>query len=305
MPVLVASPELSTKLLATIQPMNGKGIKEKKIPAGQWHAGSPLRFSVNLQPGKVTARNVIGFIEAQDSARIDEYIVVGAHYDHMGVEVKRGDTLVMNGADDNASGTAALLELAAHLASGDDKPACRVIFIAFDAEEQGLKGSYLFTQENEDILDNTRLMINLDMVGRLNHKNKLTVFGANSWEGGVDVVQAHAPLYHFKTKHKKKLPVMYSSDHYHFNRASVPHVFFYTGKHRDVHKHTDTADKINVEGISLVVGLSADVLLQVDRLEEVKHVPVKQGGLSRAMVPAMVEMAKTHVMFYQVPARAK
>ncbi|MCA9053509.1 MAG: M20/M25/M40 family metallo-hydrolase, partial [Planctomycetaceae bacterium] len=145
----------------------------------------------NLIIKRVDVANVVGVLEGEGPLA-DETIVIGAHYDHIGFggegSLSPGSHEIHNGADDNASGTAALIELARRLAARDEKPARRLVFIAFTGEERGLLGSAQYVKEPLFPLEQTIVMFNMDMVGRL-EDDKLTVFGAGTsprWETLLD-----------------------------------------------------------------------------------------------------------------------
>lgn len=202
--------------------------------------------------GGVTGRNVIGLLRGSDPARRDEVVVVGAHYDHIGTGVtgslspeRRGE--VHNGADDNASGTAALLEIARQLAARP--PARSVLFIAFSGEELGLLGSAHYVREPVVPIHRTVAMLNLDMVGRLRDGRLLALGAATATEfpaildslnqtAGFDL-RASGDGYG-------------RSDHASFYLAKVPVLHFFTDLHDDYHRATDEAHRINADGLAQV-----------------------------------------------------
>jgi hypothetical protein len=182
-----------------------------------------------------TGRNVIGVVKGTDS---DEAVVVGAHYDHLG----ESDKGICRGADDNASGTAVVLEVARRLAA---KPSRRTVVIAFfSGEEMGVLGSRAYVTKPVVPLEKTVAMINLDMVGRL--QSKLIVFGVDSGDKFQEYLD-ESPL-----KIVTKSDPIGPSDHTSFYVKGVPAVHVFTGSHKDWHKPTDTPDKLNVEGMRLV-----------------------------------------------------
>lgn len=213
-------------------------------------ADAPSVASTGL--GGVTGRNVIGILRGSDPARRNEVVVVGAHYDHIGTGVvgslspeRRGE--IHNGADDNASGTAALAEIARQLAARP--PARTVIFIAFSGEELGLLGSAHYVREPVVPMSRTVAMLNLDMVGRLREGRLLALGAATATEfpaildslnqtAGFDL-RASGDGYG-------------RSDHASFYLAKVPVLHFFTDLHDDYHRATDEAHRINADGLAQV-----------------------------------------------------
>jgi hypothetical protein len=180
-------------------------------------------------------RNVIGIVKGTEG---DEAVVVGAHYDHLG-ESEKG---ICRGADDNASGTAVVLEVARRLAA---RPAKRTVVVAFfSGEEMGVLGSRAYVAKPLVPLEKTVAMVNLDMVGRLG--SKLIVFGVESGDRFQEYLD-ESPL-----RIVSKGDPIGPSDHTSFYLKGVPAVHVFTGSHKDWHKPTDTPDKLNIEGMRLV-----------------------------------------------------
>lgn len=235
---------------------------QKKIDA------SKKPYSIALQNTKVTlstevkevekvGRNVVGYLEGTDPNLKNEYIVIGAHYDHLGIDqlktssmYKGTDLQIHNGADDNASGTTGLLELAEKFGAHKNELKRSLIFIAFSGEELGLLGSAYFTNNSPIAVDKIVAMLNMDMIGRLNEEKSLTVIGAGTssiWKN----------LLNEKNKYDFKLSLndggSGGSDHQAFTNKNIPVLFFFTGTHSDYHKPSDDSDKINLAGQSDVV----------------------------------------------------
>ena len=195
-------------------------------------------------------RNVLAVLPGSDPELSKEVIVIGAHYDHVG----RGNQTnsfgpfgyIHNGADDNASGTAALLELIEAFSSLTPAPRRTVLFAFWDAEEVGLLGSKHWARQPTRPLNDIRLVLNVDMLGRL-REGKLTVMGWRSAAGLRARLTAVNPL---GDLHYLYTPtVIADSDHYPFYEAGIPSIHFDTGKHEDYHRPSDDADKLNYEGI--------------------------------------------------------
>ena len=228
---------------------------------------------VNLKFEKETATNVIGFIEGSDPILNKEYIIIGAHYDHLGYGGHMSGSLnpdsmqIHNGADDNASGIAGILELSHKLMTNKKLLGRSVIAICFDAEEKGLLGSKFYTQTPTKDLEQTAIMINMDMIGRLNEK-PITVGGvgsAKTLSETIEVVQKNHTL-----KIDKNISGMDfgRSDHASFYREDIPVLFFFTGAHQDYHKPSDDWDKIDYQGEKEVLNFVYDLIVQLSTNKE-------------------------------------
>lgn len=254
---------LDTSLTATA---GDAGIPVVTLSRG---AGSALldgkhrvSLSVDLDHRTETVRNVVGVIRAGAPDRFPGAVLVGAHYDHVGMggatSLSPDSRETHNGADDNASGTAALLEVARLLAGRRGELKRDVYLAAFSAEEIGVLGSTAFTRRPTGGLKMEELvaMLNMDMVGRL-RGNDLSVLGAESAEEWKDLVPPACE--------RAGLACSLGgdgygpSDQYPFYAAGVPVLHFFTGVHEDYHKPSDDADKINAEGGARVAALVADV----------------------------------------------
>jgi hypothetical protein len=221
-------------------------------------------LKIELEKQTVDAYNVVGIIEGRDPQLKREAIVIGAHYDHLGHggagSLAANSTDIHFGADDNASGTSAIIELARRFAKEKDNKRT-IVFIAFGGEEEGLLGSKYYTEHPVFPLENTVAMINLDMVGRLKD-NKLTVGGIGTASEMKDLVE------------KKNLPALFTlqlnedgfgpSDHSSFYAKKIPVLFFFTGTHLDYHKPSDTADKINYDGLLKITDYIEQIAKQID-----------------------------------------
>ncbi|MEQ8423534.1 MAG: M28 family peptidase, partial [Cyclobacteriaceae bacterium] len=192
----------------------------------------------------IVGRNVVGIIDNPG----DEIIIIGAHYDHLGYggfnSLHRGDSLVHNGADDNASGVAVMIQLAELLKNEEIKK--DLIFIAFSGEEEGLWGSNYFSKNPTVDLSKATAMINLDMVGKLDEQKSLAIHGTGtspSWEGILN--RANVDSINLMFRESGVGP----SDHTSFYLQDIPVVHFFTGQHEDYHKPGDDAEKLNYDGM--------------------------------------------------------
>ena len=247
-----------------------------------------IGFRVNLIKNQADAYNVVGILEGTDATLKNEAIIIGAHYDHLG----RGGSgsLAVNskeihyGADDNASGVSAMLELVRRF-SAERKNKRTIIFIAFGGEEEGLLGSKFYVNNPAFPLAKTVAMINLDMVGRLKDE-KLNVGGigtASEWKSLVETrnkTTVTLPGNEIKDGDKKvnfQHDVYFSpftlalnedgfgpSDHSSFYAKQIPVLFFFTGTHTDYHKPSDTAEKINYQGLLKITNYVGEIVKSID-----------------------------------------
>ena len=207
----------------------------------------------------ITGRNVVGFMDK----KADKTIVIGAHFDHLGMggsgSLHRGDSAIHNGADDNASGTAALLALAEILKY--EKISSNVLFIAFSGEENGLWGSNYFAKNPTVELSSVNYMINMDMVGRLNEENSLAVYGVGTSPSFPSILD---PINSDSLKIVTTESGVGPSDHTSFYLQDLPVLHFFTGQHEDYHKPSDDSDKINYDGLVKVVRYISRAITQLD-----------------------------------------
>jgi len=202
--------------------------------------------------------NIIGFLDNNAPYTI----VIGAHYDHLGTGHIGGsrDSLgvgkIHNGADDNASGVAGLLELARHYSSNDVKEPYNMLFIGFGAEELGLLGSKYFTENPTVSLDSIQWMLNMDMIGRYNPENGLAVIGYGTSSAFPKIFEGITS----SIKFNKSKDGNGGSDQTSFYKKNIPVLFFHTGGHDDYHKPSDDEDKIDYKAMEAILKLEIDVL---------------------------------------------
>jgi hypothetical protein len=227
-------------------------------PAGQkaFFPDLDAEYKINIKVAvgikNRNASNVIGFIDNQAPLTL----VIGAHFDHLGFGedgnsmIRGGEPAIHNGADDNASGTASLIELAFALKKSKSKQ-YNYLFIAFSAEELGLNGSKYFVENPSIDLKNVNYMINMDMVGRMNDSTQTITVGGYGTSPNWDKMLSAIPNKGFsiKTDSSGSGP----SDHTSFYRKDIPVLFFFTGLHTDYHKPSDDADKINYVGMLKII----------------------------------------------------
>jgi hypothetical protein len=247
------------KDLAAVEHM----IDETGQPNSYLLTGWRVRGESGVERKVTQIRNVIGILPAAGPHR-EEAIVIGAHYDHLGyggdASASPGRREIHNGADDNASGVAALLEIARRLVAIGKPLPRKIIFIAFTGEERGLLGSAHYLKDPLVPLEDTIAMLNMDMVGRL-RENKLIVHGTGTAAEFDLLIERLNAGHNFKIIKK---PSGYGpSDHASFYEKKIPALHFFTGAHQDYHRPEDDYEKINVDGIERVSRMVADAALAI------------------------------------------
>nr|MCS5641090.1 M20/M25/M40 family metallo-hydrolase [Candidatus Neomarinimicrobiota bacterium] len=232
-----------------------------------------ITASTDLVKQTVTTQNIAGILYGSDPRLKGEMIVIGAHYDHLGFGgahsgSRRPDTLAIhNGADDNASGVAAILEIIEKLKAEQTKLKRSILFLSFGAEEMGLLGSKYFVNNPLVDLEKIKLMFNLDMVGRLDSTTKaITVGGTGTAVGLSDLVQRFAEGEDLNVKLSSE--GYGPSDHTSFYVENIPVLFFFTGVHEDYHTPEDDVEKINLSGEILVAEFVHDLIIEAANVPE-------------------------------------
>ena len=310
-PVVVVSRQLArrtlgaedVKLAEFEQAADSRSLDSKGTAVRLQVRGLRLTIDVNVVRRESPSFNVIGILPGSDPKLKSEAIVIGAHYDHLGLGGEGSGSLsartgIHHGADDNASGVAGLIELARIFST--QKPRRTIVFIAFSGEEEGLIGSNYYVNHPIVALANTVAMINMDMIGRLKEKSLIVggVGTAQEWRALIDTsndVQGMTVSLNSagpdRTSLPNAIPVVTGSngkpvvtldpgkkfvltlnedgfgpsDHSSFYAKQVPVLFFWTGNHEDYHKPSDTADKINYEGEARVVSFVARIVSDIDK----------------------------------------
>ncbi len=249
--------------LATIEKQIDKGPTPQSKPLTGWKAVGEI--SVDRKEAEV--KNVVAVLEG-DGPHAEETIVIGAHYDHLGAggvgSLAPGSKEIHNGADDNGSGAATLVEVARLLASRGKKLPRRIVFIAFTGEEEGLIGSARYVREPLYPLESTVAMLNMDMVGRLKDE-KLIVHGPGTAPELDKLVDRWGKELKFEIT--KKPGGFGPSDHSSFYAKKIPVLHFFTGSHSDYHRPSDDFDKLNIDGmrrVSVMVSEIAAALAEAD-----------------------------------------
>ena len=257
----------------------GEFAKQKLRPAGDaatFFQSLSLASALNPHAPGGTGRNVLAALDGADPRLKDEWIVIGAHYDHLGEGGTRSslapeEKAIHNGADDNASGVSVVLSAARAFAAGP-RPARSVLFIAFTGEESGLLGSTHFVA-HPTIAGRMTAMVNLDMVGRLG-AGPLIVYGvdtAEQWRALVDPAATRAGI-QIATRGEGYGP----SDHTAFYSKDIPVLHLFTNTHGDYHKPTDDADKIDAAGLEKVTRMVVEIASAVSARPE--QLTLKRGA---------------------------
>jgi hypothetical protein len=269
----VVAPRAAADTLFTGLGLAQKGVWEAKKAARPKDLKAPKELSLTskIKPLDAASWNVVAMLPARaDSKTASEYVVVGAHYDHLGhggsaSSMAPGVIAVHPGADDNASGSALLLEVARRFNALPRGPARNMIFIAFGAEELGTIGSHYWVEHPPVPLAKVTAMINADMVGRL-RDNRLLVDGTGTAADWPKLAKSAAEGLNLNLTFGTE--GWGASDHTSFTVAKIPITFLFTGVHDDYHRPTDTADKVNAEGAQRIATLAGRIALSVSEAPE-------------------------------------
>ena len=311
------------KKLTDIETAIDDDLKPRSLLLKDWTANAVISVDRPKHP----AKNVVGVLPGSGPLA-DETVVIGAHYDHLGTGEygslggKDAKGQVHYGADDNASGTTGLIELARRFGTAENRTGRRLVFIAFSGEEIALLGSRHYADHPLFPLDKTVFMLNMDMIGRVKEvedeehphakavaggaahhgktvmRDRIVVYGTGTAEGMDNIVDAAARPFDFKVL---KVPGGTGpSDHDSFYRKEVPVLFLFTGTHKDYHRPSDTPDKLNIPGMMKVVGLAETVVRRFADAPKAPGYLVAQGGWSDPTDPtprpSRMKMPKLGIM---------
>lgn len=267
----VVEPLLQQALGKSLQDLED-AIEHAQTPHSYVLEGIRAQGETQIVQSKTPVRNVVGLLPGQ-GALADQYVVIGAHYDHVGMggsgSLAPGTIAIHNGADDNASGTAVLLEAARRLSTASPtNPALAnsqadrrsIIFVAFTAEERGLLGSKHYVRNPRWPLEQTVAMLNMDMVGRMEGKS-LTIYGTGTAvQFGEIIDRAANPL----GLSINKQPAGFGpSDHASFYEVSIPVLHFFTGLHNDYHRPSDDSEKLNIPAMASIAEIVANIAAEL------------------------------------------
>ena len=241
-------------------------------------AGKIDMLNVEMKETEKTAYNVVGF---KDNGA-EKTVVVGAHYDHLGYGEEgsrhRGETAIHNGADDNASGTAGLIEIARYL-SMQEGANNNYLFVAFSAEEKGLLGSKYIADHSPIAIEDFNYMINMDMIGRLNEERKLAIYGVGTspvWKSAIENLKCFD--FQISTMESGTGP----SDHTSFYLKDIPVLHFFTGTHQEYHKPSDDVETINYKGTAEVVAYIESMINMMNEKGELEFTKTKEENSGNA-----------------------
>ncbi|HTU19080.1 MAG TPA: M28 family peptidase [Gemmataceae bacterium] len=260
-----------------------KDINRELKPHSRELPGWKVSFAVKMHRGKIDVKNIVGVLEGAGPLA-NETVVVGAHYDHLGYggtgSLARSKKMAIHhGADDNASGTTTMIELARRFAAQRDRQGRRLVFIAFSGEEMGLFGSEYYCKHPLFSLKETASMFNLDMVGRLridkkSGKPKVLTEGCGTAKSFRELLDKLGEKHDFKMVNT---PSGFGpSDHASFCGKEIPVLFVWTDYHDDYHRPSDTSDKINVEGMRRIADLSQEAITTLARMDKPQFIKVKK-----------------------------
>lgn len=268
LPVIVISRAAADRVFKAA----GVSLSQLEQSANDQAASPALTGQINLTTdlvrNEVPAYNVIGMLEGSDPLLKKEVIIIGAHYDHLGrggdgsLAPNSGD--IHHGADDNASGTAGVLELARLFTAQKPKPKRTIVFMAFGGEEEGLLGSNYYVNHPLLPLANTVAMINMDMIGRMKDR-RLIIGGVGTAREWRDIMAADADKSFQLTLNEDGFG---PSDHSSFYAKQIPVLFFWTGTHNDYHKPSDTFEKINYDDEALILKMVAGIVNHLDAADK-------------------------------------
>lgn len=268
-----------------------KGIDDEMKPASFTFLELSAKLKTEVVYVEKMGRNVGAILEGNDPELKNEYIVIGAHYDHLGLgqtssRYRGPEKLIHNGADDNASGTVGVIELAEKFASIKNEIKRSIIFTTFSGEELGLLGSSYLVRNFPKPIENVTAMLNMDMIGRLDEENNLTVIGTGTSSVWKNLL-TEKNVNNFKLTFNED--GFGGSDHMPFVTKGIPALFFFTGIHEDYHMPDDDTEKIIEEKQELIVkyvfNIGYEIANKPERLDYVKvEKKTRPGGMGRSKI---------------------
>ncbi len=238
-------------------------IDRTRRPQSRALANVQVKLQTTTEAALQPTRNVVGLIEGSDAQLKNELVVIGAHYDHVGYKKQHGEgeDYIFNGADDNASGTSAVLAIAKAFSAAKKKPKRSVLVMTFAGEEKGLFGSRAYVEQPLWSLENTVAMLNLDMVGR-NSPDTVSVGSVTRSPDLIKINEEENQSVGFKLDYSIE-QFHNRSDQYNFARKKIPFLFYFTGLHGDYHQVGDHPEKINENKIARIATLAFRVAWRV------------------------------------------
>lgn len=248
----------------------------------------PFRFRQNL--AWIDAWNITGYIEGSDPLLKDEFIVLGAHYDHLGYENRDNEQTIYPGADDNASGVAAIIELARYFSDNPQLLGRSIIIVAFDAEESGLIGSKHFVENSPVALSDIKLMFSFDMVGMYEANNGLDLRGMGSMINGVEIAEAGAARHPLNLRRTGN-NIERRTDTAPFGDNGIPAVHVFTGTKSPYHKPEDQYHLLDYEGMEKINEYMADLVSSFSLQNEI----LPSSTLAKSDAPALSSAGRSGV----------
>ena len=301
----IAAVSISAKLFDNILRTMGKdlkkiqdGINASKKPNSFELPNVTITMKTELQRVHAETRNIVAYLPGNDPALKDQIVILGAHMDHLGYggegsgSLKPDTNAIHPGADDNASGTAGLMEAAQYFASRKSDLKRTMLFLSFSGEELGLLGSDYYVKNPLRPLANSVAMLNMDMIGRLKD-SVLVVEGMGTspqWEAIAKKENADSTF-----KLKLKPDGFGPSDHASFYGKDIPVIFFFTNLHDDYHRPSDTWDKINYPGEEKVIEYVTRIAMNIDTMS------AKPAFTKMAMPTGSNERGEVHVSLGVIP----
>ncbi len=279
-----------------------KQLNEKRRPYS-FPTGVILEATTNVIPHKVKTYNAVAFLEGSHPIKKDQYIIIGAHYDHLGFggpgssSRLQDSSAIHYGADDNASGVSGMIEIAERFALSE-QPERSLLFIAFGAEEMGLLGSKFFTENPLVPLEQVNLMVNFDMIGRMRDRH-LQISGTGT------SVEAEGIIKHFADADSIQLMMspegFGASDHSSFYVKNIPVLFLTTGVHADYHTPDDSPEKINYTEMVHVADFAYELIDSIARMDSLltfreagpRVMPSARHGRGRVTLGIMPDITST------------
>lgn len=246
-------------------------IEKQFIDAGisPWNGVYRYEFIHSGMMLKTEGCNIVGWVEGSDPELKYEYIVIGAHYDHIAYVVRGDKKVVYNGADDNASGTAALIELGRWLTKNRHQLKRSVILVAFDGEESGLIGSSHLVKNNQIPVEKVKMMFSMDMVGMLKKYGGLDMVGNATLKGGEKILNPIAQNHGISIKKQGKR-VERQTDTAPFGLKAIPAVHVFTSTVSPYHQPGDDAHLLDYDGMVTITSFMADVVVDLSNQKELK-----------------------------------
>jgi hypothetical protein len=220
----------------------------------------------------ISGTNVVGIIPGSDPALSREYIILGAHFDHLGWKIEEGDTVVYNGADDNASGSASIIEIGRSLVANKEKLGRSIILVAFDGEESGLIGSGRFVKDTLVPLHQIKLMLSLDMVGMYGAHGGVDLHGVNQL-ARPDLLVEELSRTHDVNIRKANSRKPQRTDTAPFGNLKIPAVHVFTGTESPYHQPEDESGQLDYEGMAKIAVFLTDATIRLSSEEKISDMP--------------------------------